>query len=77
MNLFGEKLKMLRKQKGITLKDLAVQLGFNSHSYFSELESGKKKPTVDAVLSVARFFQVSTDYLLKDEITINDSNTEN
>lgn len=77
MIFFGEKLKILRKRKGVTLKDLAVQLGFNSHSYVSELESGKKKPTVDVVLSIARFFGVSTDYLLKDEILINDFNSEN
>ncbi len=77
MNLFGVKLRVLRKKKGVTLKDLATQLGFSSHSYVSELESNKKKPTVEALLSIAYFFDVSTDYLLKDEIPIDNDTIQN
>ena len=52
----------------MTLKELAVQLGLNAHGYISEIESGKKKPTVEFVVNVARLFHVSTDQLLKDEL---------
>lgn len=70
MQRFGEKLRALRTQRGITLKELALELGLSAHGYISELESGKKKPTAELVLSVARLFSVSTDQLLKDELDL-------
>lgn len=65
---FGEKLRFLRRHRGLTLKELADALGYKAHGHISELESGKKTPTVGFVLSVARFFGVTTDELLKDEL---------
>ena len=70
MQRFGEKLRILRTQRGMTLKALALQLGLSAHGYISELESGKKKPTVELVLNVARLFDVSTDQLLKAELDL-------
>jgi len=70
MKRFGEKLRVLRTSKGMTLKELANSLGLTAHGYISEIEAGKKKPTTDFVLKVARYFQVTTDQLLKDEIEI-------
>jgi len=67
---FGEKLRMLRVNRDLTLKELAVALGYRAHGHISELEAGKKIPTVGFVLSVARFFDVSTDELLKDELEL-------
>ena len=67
---FGEKLRDLRKLKGIAMKELATQFGYNSHGYMSEIENGKKQPTVEFVLKASRFFGVSTDELLKDELEI-------
>jgi transcriptional regulator with XRE-family HTH domain len=68
MQRFGEKLHALRVGKQITLKELASSLGMNSHGYLSEIEAGKKKPTAEFVLKVGRFFNVTTDQLLKDEL---------
>jgi transcriptional regulator with XRE-family HTH domain len=70
MQRFGEKLRTLRIQRGMTLKELALELGLSAHGYISELESGKKKPTTEFVLNVARLFDVSTDQLLKDELNL-------
>ena len=70
MQRFGEKLHALRVGKQLTLKELAFALGLNAHGYISEMESSKKKPTADFVLKVARFFDVTTDQLLKDEFDI-------
>lgn len=67
---FGEKLRVLRTQRGITLQQLARALGLSAHGYISELETGKKIPTVEITLRAARFFQVSTDQLLKDELEV-------
>ena len=70
MQRFGEKLRLLRTGKHITLKELAHALGFTAHGYISEIESGKKRPTAEFVLKVARYFDVTTDELLKDELEI-------
>ena len=70
MEKFGEKLRALRIRSGLTLKDLASALGLNAHGYISELECGKKKPTVEFTLKVADYFNVTTDELLRDGIEI-------
>lgn len=70
MQRFGEKLRILRTGKQMTLKELASSLGLTAHGYISEIESGKKKPTAEFVLKVARYFKVSTDKLLKDELNV-------
>ena len=69
---FGEKLRTLRNRRGLTLAQLADQLGYKAHGHLSEIESGKKLPTVGLALKVARLFDVSTDILLKDELDISD-----
>jgi transcriptional regulator with XRE-family HTH domain len=70
MQRFGEKLRTLRTGRQMTLKELASALGLTAHGYISEMEAGKKKPTADFVLKVARYFKVTTDQLLKDELDI-------
>jgi transcriptional regulator with XRE-family HTH domain len=67
---FGEKLRALRTQRGLTLKQLAAALGHAAHGHISELECGKKMPTVDFVLSVAQLFGVTTDELLRDDLEL-------
>lgn len=70
MQRFGEKLQTLRKRRHLTLKELAHQLGFSSHSYISAIEFGKKQPSVELVIKIAELFDVSTDQLLKDNLEV-------
>jgi transcriptional regulator with XRE-family HTH domain len=70
MKKFGEKLRFLRTKKEMTLKELARAIGFTSHGYLSEIEAGKKKPTAEFVVKVARYFNVTTDSLMKDELNL-------
>lgn len=67
---FGEKLRLLRLRQRLTLKELAQKLGYSAHGYLSEIESGKKKPTVDFVLKIADHFNISTDHLLRDKLRL-------
>lgn len=67
---FGEKLHRLRRQRKLSLQSLAKLTGYTAHGYISELENGKKLPTVEFVVRVARLFSVTTDELLKDEIEL-------
>lgn len=70
---FGQKLQILRRGRGFTLKSLALALGYTAHGHLSELEAGKKIPTAEFALSVARLFDVTTDQLLKDELELPDT----
>src|SRR5262245_3088746 len=72
MQRFGEKLRTLRTRRGMTVRELAVALGYaaSSHSYISEAETGKRVPKTQFVLKVAQFFSVTTDQLLRDDIEL-------
>lgn len=70
MQRFGEKLRALRKQRGLTLKQLAQAIGHTTHSHISELETGKRRPSLDLALRLARYFDVSLDQLVKDELEL-------
>lgn len=70
MKRFGDKLHTLRLRRAMTLKELAAALGLRAHGHISELEAGKKTPTAEFVLNVARLFNVTTDALLKDELDV-------
>ncbi len=70
MDRFGEKLHKLRIIHQMTLTQLAQAVGHAAHGYISELEAGKKKPTAEFVLKIARLFNVTTDELLKDELEV-------
>lgn len=70
MKKFGEKLRTLRIEHNLTLTQLAAALGYTTHSYLSEIEYGRKLPTAAFVLKVARYFDVTTDELLKDELNL-------
>ena len=67
MRRFGEKLKRLRKQRGLTLQELALALGHADHTYLSRIENGKKKPSTELIIIIAQMFNVTTDQLLLDD----------
>lgn len=67
---FGAKLRILRKQRAMTLRELAAALGYAGTGYLSDIEFGKKYPTADLILKVSRHFGVSMDQLAKDELEL-------
>lgn len=60
---FGEKVKKLRHEKDLTQQQLAELLGV-AVSAISSYESGSRYPSYEVLISLARIFHVSTDYLL-------------
>ena len=62
MNL-GEKITLLRKQRGCSQEDLAAQLCISRQSV-SKWESGASQPDLDRIVAISQLFGVSTDYLL-------------
>ena len=60
----SEKLKMLRDRRGLTLDELAEQTGL-SRSALSNYETNESKEGSQfALVTLAKFYGVSTDYLL-------------
>lgn len=61
-----EKLKELRKEKGISLKELGSIIGV-AESTMSLYENGKRQPDYETLLKLAEYFGVTVDYLLRGE----------
>ena len=60
---FGEKLKALRTERGLTQEQLAARL-YVSRTAVSKWETGGGSPNLDSLQVVARLFDVSVDDLL-------------
>ena len=61
---FAERLKTLRKSKGLTQDEFSRQTGIG-RSAVSMYESGKRMPSYKVLSALSKYFQVSTDYLLE------------
>lgn len=61
--MFGENIKNLRIHKGINQVQLALHLGVTKQSV-SNWENENIQPSIDTLIKIADFFDVTTDYLL-------------
>jgi len=59
----GPRLRALRARRGMTLAALAVDTGI-SVSTLSRLESGRRRPTLELLLPLARVYDVTLDDLV-------------
>ena len=62
----AEKLRAERAKKGVTEPEAAKAIGV-SQSFISHIESGRKIPSTAVIVSIAKYYGVSLDYLLGDE----------
>ena len=69
MEKFGEKLRTLRQRRGLSYRQLAALLE-TSHSHILNIETGKHKPSVDLIVRIVRFFDVSYDQLMDDDVQV-------
>lgn len=63
MKTFGEKLKELRIDKGLTQKKVAEALSVTI-STLSHWECNYQEPSHKDLLTLCRFYEVSADYLI-------------
>ena len=70
MKRFGEKLRILRKRDGISLRKLASMLGHSSHSLVTYIEKGEKNPSLELAFNISRIFSVTLDSLVDDNLEI-------
>ena len=62
-NIFGKRLKELRKERGLSMKQLSLQVGI-ADSCISRWENGQTIVNGEQLIIFAKFFNVSADYLL-------------
>ena len=67
--LLGEKLKKLRKDRGLSQEQLADQLNV-SRQAISKWELGESIPDTENLILLSKFYGVSIDYLLLNELNI-------
>ena len=60
---FSKRIFELRKQRGLSQKELGAAIGL-SHKSISTIESGLTSTSIEKLILLALFFNVSTDYLL-------------
>lgn len=65
--IFADKLIRLRKQAGLSQEELASELNISRQSV-SKWEQAQSILDLDKIIQLSTFFNVSTDYLIKDEI---------
>lgn len=63
MEIFGTRVKQELKVQGKMQKDLCNHLNVNA-STMSEWLNGKNEPPMKTIVEIAKFLEVSTDYLL-------------
>jgi transcriptional regulator with XRE-family HTH domain len=64
--LLGEKLKKLRVEKNLSLRELG-KLAHISHSFIADIESGRSNPSLSTLEAIAKALGTSVNYFLADE----------
>jgi transcriptional regulator with XRE-family HTH domain len=62
----GNRIRLVRKQRAYTLKDLERVSGFSA-THISEIERGKTSPTIGALVKIAKALGKETSYFLEEE----------
>lgn len=67
--IFGEKLRTRRIEKGLTLEALAEKIG-STKAYVWQLENKKPaKPSGELLLKLANVLDISAEYLIDDSVS--------
>lgn len=64
----GEKLRALREERGLTLKEIGQSTDF-SFTYLSEIERGSVCPSLDTIKQLAKFFDIPVSMLVNSQKT--------
>lgn len=60
---FGQRVRMYRKNKGMTMEELALAVGYSNRSSIAMVEAGKRDISHEKVLAIAKVLGVDP-YLL-------------
>ena len=63
MVVFGKRIQKLRMSRKLSQAQLAMALNVSTQ-YLSNLETGQRRPSIELMVLMADYFQVSLDYLI-------------
>ena len=63
MSIFAQRLRELRQEKGLSMKQLAKELN-TTDAAVSNWENEMNEPKISYLKAIAQYFNVSADYLL-------------
>lgn len=66
--MLGRRIGALRRERGLSQAQLAARLGISA-SAMGMYEQGRREPSADMLVALARELGVSTDYLLTGELS--------
>lgn len=62
---FGQRIKFLRNERGISQEKFALSIDMD-RTYYSSVESGKRNISINNIEKIAKGFNVSLEELFKD-----------
>ena len=71
MKRLGEKLRILRQQRNLTVRQLGDILEVNN-SYITQIETGRKTPSLKLAIKMADFFSIDVNQLIRDELELDE-----
>lgn len=64
MKQTGQNILAIRSQRGISVKDLQLMLGFSTPQAIYKWQQGQSLPTVDNLVALSAIFSVPIDAIL-------------
>ncbi len=64
MKAIGERVKTLRKSKGLSQEKIAEEAGIDNEKAISKIERGNQRLSIEQLVGIARFCGVTTDWIL-------------
>jgi len=65
---FVSRLKLVREKAGLTQKEAASKLNI-PYTKYNHYETGRNQPDIETIIQIAKFFGITSDYLLGCEDT--------
>ena len=69
MTRLGAKVRVLRRQRGLILREVAGVIGVH-YTHLQKIEAGRKRPSADVILKLAALFDVTADQLMRDDLDV-------
>ena len=66
--MIGENLKLLRKRKGVSQEELALELGLTRSSY-SGYENGVAEPNIETLVKISDYYTISLDRIVREDFS--------
>lgn len=60
-------MRALRQNMGLSTREIAKQLGM-SFSYYSDIENGRRNPSIEKSMNMAKFFDVDIKLFLTNRV---------